>query len=270
MMASDLVVSDARSALDTMLVTVAALKTAEREHHRVQRAAFSEERWSILAPLAALWALGLIALAVTPGRRAATTPGTASAEPAESESIGAIRLTPPAPLDSTARRRAVDLVAAADLCVSLSRLSSTAALPGLLSQAAALLDASGVILWMAAGEELFAAAAHGYKPNLLARLGPIPRSAANATAATWREGRLTVVRGERDEPGAMVVPMFGPDSCIGVLSLEIKGGREQDTGAQAVASMVAAQLATALAAWPAASREIPAHQATRDRRSAGA
>jgi hypothetical protein len=53
--------------------------------------------------------------------------------------------------------------------------------------------------------------------------------------------------------GAVVAPMFGPDACIGVLAAEVRHGREDDTDTRAVTAMIAAQLATAVAAWPAAS-----------------
>jgi GAF domain-containing protein len=53
--------------------------------------------------------------------------------------------------------------------------------------------------------------------------------------------------------GGLVVPMFGPGGCIGVVALEIRHGREQEATVQAVAAMVAAQLAAAVAAWPAGS-----------------
>ena len=44
--------------------------------------------------------------------------------------------------------------------------------------------------------------------------------------------------------GAIVAPMFGPDTCIGVLAAEVRHGREQDASTRAVTMMVAAQLAT--------------------------
>jgi GAF domain-containing protein len=147
----------------------------------------------------------------------------------------------------------VDLPAAAALCTDLSRVTDRAALSVLLARAASILDASGLILWMSAGEQLFAVLGHGYPPEHLARFGPIARSADNAAAAAWRTGRLRVIAGEGKTPGALVAPMFGPAGCSGILALEIRHGREQDSDVQAVAAMVAAQLATAVAAWPAAS-----------------
>jgi hypothetical protein len=127
------------------------------------------------------------------------------------------------------------------------------ALPALLERAASILDAPGLILWMAAGEELFAVTAHGYAPQVLAKVGPISRKAENATAAAWRDGRTITVPAGDGGYGAVVAPLFGPDACIGVLAAEIRGGREADAAAQAVIALIAAQLATVVSAWPAAS-----------------
>jgi GAF domain len=165
--------------------------------------------------------------------------------------------TPPRELtaDRTADRTAAlmaDLTTAAELCTALSRLDSAAALPDMLARAATLLDASGVIVWMAAGHELLAAASHGYDPRVISRLGGIPRDAENATAAAWRTGEVRTVPGDVMANGAIVAPMFAPDTCIGVLAAEVRHGREHDRAAQALTTMVAAQLATVLGAWPAA------------------
>lgn len=150
---------------------------------------------------------------------------------------------------------------AAAVCSALSRVATAADIPGILGRAASLLDASGIIVWLGAGEELFAAASHGYHPRKLARLGAIRRDAENATADAWRAGALRVVRGEAGNGGAIVVPLFGPstsvvpgsEACIGVLTAELRAGRETDTTTQAVTAMIAAQLATVVTVWPAPS-----------------
>ena len=79
----------------------------------------------------------------------------------------------------------------------MGRLTNADDLPHLLQQAAAVSDASGAVIWMAAGEELFAAAAFGYPPQVIQKLGPINRSAINATAAAWRTSTLQAVTGGR-------------------------------------------------------------------------
>ena len=103
------------------------------------------------------------------------------------------------------------------------------------------------------GEELFAVAAHGYSAKMLDRLGPIARTMDNATAAAWRLGEVRIVTGDSTSNGAIVAPMFGPESCIGALAAEVRHGRETDSATQAVTAMIAAQLASIVAAWPAAS-----------------
>jgi hypothetical protein len=47
--------------------------------------------------------------------------------------------------------------------------------------------------------------------------------------------------------------MYAPDTCIGVLAAEVRNGRESDPATRSVTAMIAAQLATVVAAWPAAS-----------------
>jgi hypothetical protein len=149
----------------------------------------------------------------------------------------------------------VDLGAAADVCVAISRMTASAELPALLARAASVLDASGVIVWVGGDEELFAAAAHGYDPDVIARLGSIGKSADNATAASWRSGEVRVVPGDIISDGAIVAPMLRPDGCIGVLAAEVHHGRETDAATRAVTVMMAAQLATVVAASPPESAE---------------
>ena len=164
-------------------------------------------------------------------------------------------VTPRAPESQprSQRRAGADLAAAASVCTDLSRITTTAALPGLLSRAAGALDATGLILWISAGEQLFPVMAHGYNEEMLARMGPIARDAENAAASAWRSGQLTVVpAATTGGQGAIVTPLFGLHSCIGVLSAELRQG-EDSPAVQAVATIIAAQLSTVVPAWPAGS-----------------
>ena len=81
---------------------------------------------------------------------------------------------------------------------SLSRVDDTVSLPPLLERAAALLDAAGIVLWIADpdGRELNPVLAQGYPQHLVNRLGTIPRNAENATAAAYRTGVLQTVYGD--------------------------------------------------------------------------
>ena len=242
-MAADVIFSDGRSTLDAVNQRVRAIRAAEQTFYQTERARLSQQRYTVLGVAALAWIAALFVL--VPARRShdlAVIP-TAPPEPRQEQPVVADPAITPS----------VDLAATADLCTALSRITTTAALPALLAQAADLLDAPGIILWMGAGEELFAVTAHGYRPEIIARLGPIAHGADNATAAAWRTGRPTIVGGDGAGNGAIVTPMFGPHACIGALAVEVRHGREQDPAARAVVSMIAAQLATVVSAWPAAS-----------------
>jgi hypothetical protein len=148
---------------------------------------------------------------------------------------------------------AINLPAAADVCASLARISDTGALAEVLERAAAVLDAQGIIVWMGAGEELFPALAYGYDDRFVSRLGPIPRNAENATADAWRSGRMRTVAADGVSHGAVATPLTGMSGCVGVFAAEVRHGRENDLATQAVAVMIAAQLASIVSAWPAGS-----------------
>jgi hypothetical protein len=122
-------------------------------------------------------------------------------------------------------------------------------LQAVLSRTANVLQADGLIVWVMdpASEALVPALTHGYAPNLVARLGSLPMSADNATGAAWREKRAQVVDGNAQGSGAIAVPMLTADGCMGVLSVELKNGRERAAEVQALARIVAAQLATVVA-----------------------
>ena len=242
LMAADVIFSDSRNTIDTMTGRVRDLRAAEHSAGDLQRSALGRERWAILAAAALLWVVGVLALMST--SRTRMGPSDATAEPAADLRLSESQGVPPA---------TVDLTAAAELCTALSRVTAAADLRDLLGQATGILDASGLILWMGAGEELFAVTTQGYRPHVIARIRPIVRGADNATAAAWRTGEVTTVAAGREGTGAIVAPLFSPDACVGVLAVEVRPGREDDPATRAVATMIAAQLATAVPAWPAAS-----------------
>jgi hypothetical protein len=181
---------------------------------------------------------------VSHARPAAASAGTSRPEPAV-----AVAPLPAAP------RNAVVLKTAAELATDLGRVRSSDDLERLLSRTADLLDAAGVVVWMgaadASGESLRPVLAHGYTPQVLARMPSVPCTADNAAAAAYRTGILQVVQSRAGSaagaPGAIVAPILGTDGCIGALSAEIKNGGEGSEAVQAVAAIVAAQLAGILA-----------------------
>jgi hypothetical protein len=152
------------------------------------------------------------------------------------------------------RRTADDtrLQSIAQLCTDIGRVGDSREVVALLSRAAELLDASGVVLWLgaASGSELRPALAHGYSPETVSRIPVVPRSANNAAAAAYRSGALQIVLSQPGSPakGAVVAPVLSPDGCVGVLSAEIRGGGETSATTQSLATIFAAQFAGIVAA----------------------
>jgi GAF domain-containing protein len=153
----------------------------------------------------------------------------------------------------------VPLRDAADLCTDFARLVDSQELPALLERAAALLDASGLIVWVADAprQRLRPVLAHGYPAQALARLPAIPRDADNATAAAYRCSQVELVRSEGSSPGAVAVPILTGDGCVGVMAAEIRHGRETSDATPALARIVAAQLAALVSIAPVQQAEPP-------------
>lgn len=138
-----------------------------------------------------------------------------------------------------------DLLAAAHLCTELGRVDETREAAPLLKQAAKLLDAVGLIVWVwdPQGMELTPALAHGYSDRVLAQLPKVRRDADNATAAAFRSAQPCVVNGSDLTSGALVVPLMTPAGCGGVLAIELQHGSAEKASVRALVTIFAAQLA---------------------------
>jgi len=136
------------------------------------------------------------------------------------------------------------LKAAADLATDFGRVQDMKDLSQLISRAATLTDASGVVVWLgnAQGADLRPVLTYGYSQQVVSRLAPVPRSASNAAAAAYRTGTLQIVPSQPFSSGAIVAPILGPEGCIGALSAEFRGA-EASESVQAFAAIVAAHLA---------------------------
>jgi hypothetical protein len=172
--------------------------------------------------------------AAAPAPDTPRTPDTGSETPAAAEAA------------SRTPEPATDFGAVASLCSDLARVVDTRALPSLLERAANVLDASGIILWIADpdGRELNPIFAQGYPPQLVNRLGTIPRDALNATAAAFRTSLLQTVRADSISDGAIAAPLVTPGGCVGVMAAEVRHAGERHDTTLAAATIVAAQLAT--------------------------
>ena len=248
LMAADLLFTETTRTRQTLREQLRALRIAESRAVADARANDLKQAWTALAGVAVLFAWALI--------RSARRPTEAPSSDVASVAPDSIHV----PLNVFMKEspaHSIDLAETAALCTAISRLQAEADLQELLVRTATLLSASGVVVWMAAGEEMFPVAWYGYDSRQLSQLGPIGRSSLNATAAAWRTGTLQNVAGESGSRAALVAPLLGVERCIGVLAIELAPGRETDPTTQAVTSLVAAQLVTVLGAWPAGS-SIPA------------
>lgn len=174
-------------------------------------------------------------LAVVPRPEAA--PETAASKPEGGPAA-------PEPLPQIAAH--TDFSGVALLCTDLARVIDTQQLPSLLDRASSLLDAKGIILWIADpdGRELNPIVAHGYAPQLVDRLGTIPREAENATAAAFRTSLLQTVQAAAGSNGAIAAPLVTSTGCVGVMAAEVRNEGEREQSRLAAAAIVAAQLAT--------------------------
>lgn len=159
----------------------------------------------------------------------------------------------------TAEPAVPDLGATAALCTDFSNLTDQKQIPALLARTATLMNASGLVVWVhdENARALQPALEHGYPAGTLGRLGSIPRTADNPTAAAFASRRIQVVASDESDAGALAAPLMAADRCIGVLSAELRDGWESSDAVQATASIVAAQLAPLLPA-DAAAESVPA------------
>ena len=186
------------------------------------------------------------------------TPAAAEASAAVSSPESSVPVTPspspvavPPPEAPELPREIVPILkATVELCTDLNRARETDDLNRLLARAAHVMDASGLVVWIGdpAGKTLRPVLAHGYSAQALARMPHVPRSGDNAAAAAYRTGALQIVLTRPGvSSGALAAPMLAPDGCIGALTAEIRNGSETSDGVQALAAIVASQLAGVLA-----------------------
>ena len=143
-----------------------------------------------------------------------------------------------------------DLLAVAQLCTELGRVQETHEAAPLLEEAARILDAVGLIVWVwdSQATQLKPALAHGYSDKVLAQLPRVGRDTDNATAAAFRSAQTCVVNSGDLASGALVVPLMTPVGCVGVLAIELRQRSEQRESVRALTTIFAAQLATLVGA----------------------
>jgi hypothetical protein len=143
----------------------------------------------------------------------------------------------------------LNLPDAAELCVDLARVMDSRDVPALLERVARVLDAKGVIVWMAdaAGGVLHPSLSHGYSEKVLNRLGTLEVDSDNVTSLAFRSVRPQMMAGASPgAAGAVAVPLVTAAGCSGVLAAELRDSKPAPE-LLALTRIVAAQFATLIA-----------------------
>ena len=252
LLASDLIFADGLESTGAMVASLNRARTAEMQ------ARDAAVRATRRTEAVALVLAGLVSFAVVLllARRPRTEgASTEPLETADRSPLATFDLRPtfhptaPAPEETAPPAAAApspDLDAIASLCTDLARLADTRALPAILDRAATVLDAPGIVLWIADpdGRELSPIVTHGYSEKMVTRLGTILRDAENVTASAFRTSLMQTVDADAVSNGAIAAPLVTPVGCVGVMAAELRHEGEKDSGKLAAATIVAAQLAT--------------------------
>ena len=287
LMAGEVIFTEGRDLLDAMHLQVLRAREelgqlADQRHADIRR-----EQTLLVLGAAAVMAMAILVL-VPPGRSsaeatvessakteslgrtvtAAPTPRTEPIvfEPATGARIDARPVRPPkvrvGSIAPAAASPQISLADAAAVCTDLGRVSQTNEIAALLHRAAAVLSASGVIVWMASEnrDELYAAGSSGYDERLFERLGAIRRDASNLTAAAFRDGAPRTSSRGSSSAAALAVPLLTPQGPVGVFAAELRDVAEVGNERLAVATIFAAQLANLLGSISTATVAAPPAQ----------
>jgi|SRR5579871_3689047 len=265
LMAGDVIFTEGAEAAAAAARQVETARLAEDQAFDQASSQLRKQEAMMLAAAAAIGALALLLLASVPSAMhedvtpmpvdglaeestARLLPNLAKAPPAKTPDV-------PKALETPAGSSAGPILkSAAALATDVGRARDLDDLARLLERMAELIDASGVVIWLGGlgGADLRAVLAHGYTPDVVARMPAVPRSAHNAAASAYRTGELQIVLSRPGGgSGAIVAPILVADGCIGALSAEIRSGGEGSQTVQALATIFAAQLANVISAAPA-------------------
>ena len=269
LLAGDVIFTEGRDLMAAVSRQLADVTRADAANFDRRAASLRAEQQWLAAAAVGLWLLVAVTLAPPVTKTAVTDPAqwrhdlknslekaTTVAPATAIAPLGApadLPLVTPAEADPVATNVQVEPTVSlttvqevADICAELSTLADPEALQHALERANALLDARGLIVWVAAADAqtLSPVAVSGFDPKLLSRIGSIPRESANLTAAAFRQTAPKTAEATSGSPGAIAVALCGPSGPTGVLSVELKPGEAVDEAKVALASIVAAQLAT--------------------------
>jgi hypothetical protein len=263
--AADAVFSEAADAVSSAVSNIDAAIAAEQQTADAFERRMRRAQVYGLGGVAGLVAVILAMLAFADPRRRdveSEGQGDARTETSDGSAFAALareaafeRTPVPSPMaessDAAGVLSAEALRSVADLCTEFGRIKDGGQLKTLLEQAADLLNARGLIVWLGSstGADLRPVLAHGYSDATLARIPTVTRSADNAAAAAYRTGEVQIVKSKiGGSQGAIVTPLLAADGCIGALTAEIRDRAEESPSTRALSLIVAAQLSGVLAA----------------------
>ena len=255
-LAGDVIFTEIRDLLATMTTEVESVRAGPTARHDRRVAAIRQEQMMLAGGAIALWIV--IASMFFP-----TETKTAMKDPAEwrnelkatlQKSIPVAPEPPAAPAPAPAVAVDVpqpgvplaEVQQLTEVCSDLSAVADPGTLEGALARVTSLLNATGLIVWVASNGNgsLAPVATSGFDPKLVARIGSIARDSHNLTAAAFRENTPKTSAASATTPAALAVPMCGPGGLAGVLSVELRSEESVDDAKVALAGIIAAQLAT--------------------------
>ncbi len=253
LLASDLIFADGLEITGAIAGSIDQARVSETQARDARLASARRLELAALAAAGGAGILVLLLLTPNPRRIEPVAPAVDEAPPAAATAAGSAdfaaaldRAFPSEPVAPSTVAPSVDFSRIATLCGDLARVVDTRALPAILERAAAVLEAPGIVLWIADpdGRELSPIVTHGYSQSMVARLGTIRSDAQNATASAFRTALLQTVHADAVSNGAIAAPLVTPAGCVGVMAAEVRHEGEKDPAKLAAAGIVAAQLAT--------------------------
>jgi hypothetical protein len=268
LMAGDVIFTEGSDAAATAVRQIETARLAEHQASEAQVTGIRKQQMLTAAGVAGLVGVIVLLLIPVPRRAATEAPAVATTsiapiapavvEVTVVEPVVAPAVVPavvPVPLAPAPARAAGSMFkAATDVVTDFGRVRDLDELARVLGRAADVMDASGLMVWAGSveGGDLRPVLAHGYSPEMIARIPPVARSADNAAAAAYRSGTLQIVASRPGgSSGAVVAPILSADGCIGALSAEIRSGGETSDTVQALAIIFAAHLAGVIGTSPA-------------------
>ncbi len=232
-LAGDVIFTEVRDLLAGMTADVQSLRDGVRREHDRRTAQLRQEQLMLAGGALAVWIIAALLLlpagapaAQDPAQwrsdlKQALEPGSAPA------SLSAPTQAPQAPEAPKAPELIGALRQTSEICADLAALADPGALQGTLGRVSGMLNATGLIVWVASndGSSLSPVATHGFDPKLVHRIGKIARDSANLTASAFRDNAAKISVPTATAPGALAVPMCGPTGPTGVLSVEMKAGQ---------------------------------------------